>query len=185
MTWSALELLAAVLQEARATLDASPERVAASTDVGARTIRRLEACEVANPRVLTLDRLGQFYGLNTTLLRTLVSWRSLSAAEVAERLRGMDAEMAERVADEPDSVRVLALRLARRTTDPESPAMRAMVMQVLGLRGGAGEEPQQELRDLVRDVLALDTRRRRLLVQLARELRRSAAAGPLPGIDDL
>jgi transcriptional regulator with XRE-family HTH domain len=152
---TAVELLAAVLRDARCLMGESPEQAAAALGVAGRTIRRLEAAKVARPRDLTLDALGQYYNLDAGTLKWLAACE-LAGRDLDERVRegAADAGVAGR-----GELPAVALAWVRAAAPPP-----------VDDGSEAGEQ------SLLMDFRTLDRRRQAVLRALAADLRMARAA---------
>jgi transcriptional regulator with XRE-family HTH domain len=180
---TARALLAWILGEARYTLDRSPEQVASSVGLSARTVRRLEdPDEARRPRAATLRPLATFYGLDPRFIEQLNEWGDLEGADLGAAVREQTAEMleetdAEEVAGAPDELRMLALRAARRGGPGRATNTRIdelfgpeAVQPLERLARSLGADEQHDFIQLLDGFSALDRRRRRLLVALLQDL---------------
>jgi transcriptional regulator with XRE-family HTH domain len=162
---TARSLLAYVFAEARGMLERSPEQVGASLGMSGRTLRRLESpADEQKPRRSTLQTLAGFYGLDTRFVLALSEWDDAAGSALAERV----AELADesRVPDSVETLRALALRLARGSSLrlPGDPNQQLLVPL------GAGVPGAEDVPALVDAFVSLDRRRQRLVMTLTDEL---------------
>jgi transcriptional regulator with XRE-family HTH domain len=181
---TARALLAWILGEARYTLDRSPEQVASSVGLSARTVRRLEdPHEARRPRAATLRPLATFYGLDPRFIEQLNAWGDLEGAALGAAVRHRTADLpedleADELAGAPDDLRMLALRAARGPGPGATTSIRmdesfgpqiAQVLERLGRSLDADEH--DDLVAVLDGFGRLDRRRRRMLVALLQDLR--------------
>ncbi len=174
--WTARRLLGRLLSEGREGVGRSPERVEDVTGVSGRTVRRLEEGTTLRPRLVTVESLANFYGLDPDFVRQLVVWGDIEGDELDRRIGDLAAERfgdaARDVAgDVDDPVPWLAMRLARagrRTGTPAWGTGRVHPLAALAANSGI-EFP--ELDELLSDLERLDRRRIQLVRELVRELR--------------
>ncbi|MFL6143200.1 MAG: helix-turn-helix domain-containing protein [Labedaea sp.] len=177
-------LLAWVLREARQMLDHSPEHVATAVGLSPRTVRRLEdPDEPRQPRAATLRPLTRFLGLDEKFIEELASWGETEGAELRTRLRDRTADLMEdeepaELAGAPDELRLLAMRAARGRGPRQAPAQPASPFfgpnldeLLVRLIRTLDAEEHDELAALLDGYASVDRRRRRMLVDLARDLR--------------
>jgi transcriptional regulator with XRE-family HTH domain len=141
--------LAYIFTQARLLAGGSPEQVGGAIGIAGRTVRRLEGAEIARPREITLSVLARYYGLNVDFIRWLAH-QQVDGEELEDAIRRR-AEASEVIAS--NDSRATALMLARLRPGAPLPAKPG---------------PEDELRQ---DFGALNERRRRMLLQFARELR--------------
>jgi transcriptional regulator with XRE-family HTH domain len=166
-------LLAEVLKQARKTVGRSPEQVGEQTGVNGRTIRRLEDGESVTPRATTLTALANFYGLDGKFLMTLASSSGLDSGQLRSRLQELagpelSTQMHLEEDDDLESWIGLAMRLARKGSPPPP-----RFTQMGRFRNDA------EMHEALAQLLGLDRRRRRLAMELIRELYESQSAEPV------
>lgn len=172
-------MLGEVLRRAREALNRSPEQVGSLVGISGRTVRRIEAGAPDKPRRVTLEALAGFYGLNPDIIVQLVETEApdelllLLREQVGEALGPGVVAALENVEDEAVELAMRLARLSSPRADSLSPARGRTQFVISFLRSGGEHSPRDhtEVVDAFVDFLALDSVRRRVALQVLRDLR--------------